>query len=187
MCFLRTVHSSHSMLWTIFLCKSTGERLHDPSGLAFCRVKRVRMADSRSSVRLEKGVYIHLTQLMGAVTSHTAHQRTPYAFLMPPWSTAEHIGSVSSNFVRLESRTVCFGNKERVDNIEWLCIYSEREVFSPHIVAIRLIFGNCAAIDPRLLNFWKQREEEQSLITGLYVAFERKGSEHASGIFGFWW
>ena len=129
------------------------------------------MEDSRSSVRLEKGVYIHLTQLMGAVTSHTAHQRTPYAFLMPPWSTAEHIGSVSSNFVRPESRTVFFGNKERVDKIQWLCIYSEREASSPHIKLAMMIFGNCARIDPRLEDFWKKREGEQSLINELLVVF----------------
>jgi hypothetical protein len=105
------------------------------------------------------------------VTSHTAHQRTPYAFLMLPWSTAEHIGSVSSNFVRLESRTVCFGNKERVDNTEWLCVYSEREVSSPHIKLAMMIFGTCDLIDPRLVDFWNKREEAQSLISNMLIAF----------------
>ena len=79
----------------------------------------------RHNVSRGKGVYIHFAQLMGAVTSHTAHQRTPHAFLMPPWNTAEHIGSVSSNLLRPESRKVCFGHKERVDNTEWLRVYSE--------------------------------------------------------------
>lgn len=78
------------------------------------------MNDRRHIVRRGKGVYIHFTQLVGAVKSQKAHQRAPYAFLMPPWSTAEHIGSVSSNFVRPESRAICFGNKERVEDIPWL-------------------------------------------------------------------
>lgn len=83
------------------------------------------MNDRRHILRRGKGLYIHFAQLLGAVPTHTAHQRTPYALLMPPWSTAEHIGSVSSNFVRPESRTVCFGNKERVDDIAWVFSYFE--------------------------------------------------------------
>jgi hypothetical protein len=111
---------------------------------------------------------------MKAVTSHTAHQRTPHAFLMPPWSTAEHIGSVSSNFVWPESRTVCFGNKEMVDNIEWLCIYCEREISSPHMRSLAGSFGDCALVDSRLVGFWKEREEEQSLIGSFPIAFWKK-------------
>jgi len=35
-------------------------------------------------------------------------------------------------------------------------------------------FGNCALVDPRIVGFWKKREEEQFLIGTLPIAFWKK-------------